>query len=223
MDYELKRSHRTRSIRIRLRDDGGLLVSAPVLLPRIFIDRFVVQSQSWIERQQRKLSLKRLANPTIDWKGMVVSIWGKLYTIQLAHNPHHTKVVLKNNICQVSPVTGLASDMKKTLLGWLKRNAEVEIVKKVHFFAERMNTHCGQISFGQQSSRWGSCSHDNNLRFNWRLIHFPHDVVDYVVIHELAHTIEHNHSSAFWNIVATHCPQWKDRRNYLKRQILHIE
>jgi predicted metal-dependent hydrolase len=223
MHYELKRSHRTRSIRIRLRDDGALLVSAPLLVPRLFIDRFVQQSQSWIERQQQKLSLKQMANPTIDWKRGLVSIWGKLYTIRLAQTPQSDKVVLNEHVCLVRPVTGLESDMKKTLLSWLKRSAEVEIVKKVHNFSQKMDTECGQISFGQQSSRWGSCSHDNNLRFNWRLVHFPDEVVEYVIIHELAHTIHHNHSQAFWNVVAIYCPSWKEQRRFLKRQVLRIE
>ncbi len=65
-------------------------------------------------------------------------------------------------------------------------------------------------------SQWGSCTHDNKLQFSWRLIMTPITVLNYVVIHELAHTTQKNHSRAFWDVVRRHCPSYNRQRKWLK-------
>ena len=74
----------------------------------------------------------------------------------------------------------------------------------------------GTISIRQQASRWGSCSSRGNLNFNWTLILTPEPLQDYVVVHELAHRLEMNHSDRFWKIVESQIPDYKERRNLLK-------
>ena len=74
----------------------------------------------------------------------------------------------------------------------------------------------GTISIRQQATRWGSCSSKGNLNFNWTLILTPEPLQDYVVVHELAHRLEMNHSDRFWKIVESQIPDYKERRNLLK-------
>jgi predicted metal-dependent hydrolase len=222
MEYVLKRTGRSASIRISLNHEGDVLVTAPTLAPRFMIDRFVSQNHDWIERQQRRLLLRKSANPNLDWSEGLLSYLGRLYSIKVVDSSGQ-KVEFSNGICYVRPVTGVAADGKKTLLAWLKIQAEKYILERVMYWSEIMSTSFGTVRFGQQSSRWGSCSGENNLRFNWRLIHFPKEIIDYVVIHELAHTVHHDHSSAFWGVVNTYCPSWKEQRRFLKRQAVSIE
>ena len=75
----------------------------------------------------------------------------------------------------------------------------------------------GRISVRQQKTRWGSCSVRGNLNFNWKLALMPEEILDYVVVHELAHRVEMNHSPRFWAVVETVLPDWRERRRWLKQ------
>jgi predicted metal-dependent hydrolase len=222
MDYMLKRSNRSASIRISLDHSGAVSVSAPQLVPKMVIDAFVKKNSAWIERQRYKMRLKKSVNPSLEWSEKILSYFGRLYSIKTSDEPGK-KIDMQNGICWVRPITGLEKDAKRTLLSWLKVKAEAHIIERVVDWAETMGVEYGSVRFGQQSSRWGSCSGENNLRFNWRLIHFPAEVIDYVVIHELAHTVHHDHSPHFWQLVARYCPGWKDHRRFLKRQVISKE
>ena len=95
--------------------------------------------------------------------------------------------------------------------------------QKVRYYAGLMNVTYGRIAIRDQKTRWGSCSAEGNLNFNWRLIFAPAGVLDYVVVHELAHRKEMNHSARFWAVVEAYMPEYKKYRNWLKENgnILH--
>lgn len=88
--------------------------------------------------------------------------------------------------------------------------------QKTAYYAAIMNVTYGHISIREQKTRWGSCSGKGNLNFNWRLIFAPEEVLDYVVVHELAHRREMNHSKAFYAIVESILPDYKNRKKWLK-------
>ena len=97
-----------------------------------------------------------------------------------------------------------------------KALARMTLSAKVRFWAAKMGVTYGTISIRQQATRWGSCSSGGNLNFNWRLLLMPERVMDYVIVHELAHRREMNHSAAFWQIVETYLPDYRERRQWLK-------
>lgn len=88
--------------------------------------------------------------------------------------------------------------------------------RKVGYYARIMGVSYGRIAIREQKTRWGSCSSKGNLNFNWRLILAPEEVVDYVVVHELAHRKEMNHSRAFYAIVASVLPDYQKSRTWLR-------
>lgn len=99
---------------------------------------------------------------------------------------------------------------------WLQREGAVIFQQKIACWADRMDVTYGRVTIRDQKTRWGSCSSRGNLNFNWRLLLMPEDVMDYVVVHELAHRREMNHSAAFWKIVETYLPDYRIRRQWLK-------
>lgn len=87
---------------------------------------------------------------------------------------------------------------------------------RVKYFAEIMDVTYGRITIREQKTRWGSCSGKGNLNFNWKLVRMPEEILDYVVVHELAHRKEMNHSKAFWEIVESVLPDYRKRRKWLR-------
>lgn len=102
------------------------------------------------------------------------------------------------------------------LLDELFEDAKRTIPRKVAHFAELMDVTYGRITIRNQKTRWGSCSSKGNLNFNCLLMLAPDEVIDYVVVHELAHRKEMNHSKAFWSEVEKVIPDYKDKRKWLK-------
>lgn len=94
--------------------------------------------------------------------------------------------------------------------------AKEVIPARAAYFARRMGVTYGRITIREQKTRWGSCSQAGNLNFNWKLVLMPPEVLDYVVVHELAHRKEMNHSSRFWAVVEEELPDYRIRREELK-------
>lgn len=97
------------------------------------------------------------------------------------------------------------------------RMAKRLIPERVNYYAEIMGVSYEKITIREQKTRWGSCSNKGNLNFNWRLMLMPEGALDYVVVHELAHRIEMNHSKAFWRIVENVLPDYREREALLSK------
>lgn len=101
-----------------------------------------------------------------------------------------------------------------------KKIAKQKIMEQVDYYARRMEIDYGSISMRNQKSRWGSCSSKGNLNFNYRLAYLPEELLDYVVVHELAHRRHMDHSAAFWEEVETYYPAYKKCRQMLNDILL---
>ena len=97
-----------------------------------------------------------------------------------------------------------------------RKGARRRITERAAYFAEKMGVDYGRIAIKAAKTRWGSCSARGNLNFHWKLILMPPAILDYVVVHELAHRIEMNHSPRFWAQVERILPDYRERRRWLK-------
>ena len=107
--------------------------------------------------------------------------------------------------------------LSKEELQELATQAMKLIPQKVHYYAQIIGVTYGRITIRNQRTRWGSCSQKGNLNFNWKLALMPEEILDYLVVHELAHRVEMNHSPAFWAVVAEEIPDYKTRREWLRQ------
>lgn len=102
------------------------------------------------------------------------------------------------------------------LRAWYVEKARVVFEERAAFWAGAMKLSYARIRIADQRTLWGSCTREGTLSFNWRIVMAPTETLDYLVIHELAHLRELNHSKRFWAIVAVHCPDWKVHRRWLR-------
>jgi predicted metal-dependent hydrolase len=123
------------------------------------------------------------------------------------HRPDRLTVVLPPDARQT------AEDVAEA---WLRRQATYDLTDRLAARSEQMSLRYGLVRVRDQATRWGSCAATTNLAFNWRLVLAPPAVLDYVVVHELAHLSEMNHGPAFWALVALHCPDWRWSRRWLR-------
>ena len=110
----------------------------------------------------------------------------------------------------------LSADLSESKRNVYIRKAKETITKRVSYFARLMGVSYRNITIREQKTRWGSCSSEKNLNFNWKLILLAPELLDYVVVHELAHRREMNHSKNFWKIVEAELPDYRERRRRLK-------
>ena len=110
----------------------------------------------------------------------------------------------------------LSADLSESKRNVYIRKAKETITKRVSYFARLMGVSYRNITIREQKTRWGSCSSEKNLNFNWKLILLAPELLDYVVVHELVHRREMNHSKNFWKIVEAELPDYRERRRRLK-------
>ena len=113
-------------------------------------------------------------------------------------------------------------DVYSLIQSWYISHATEKLMEKTNRLAKAIGVKPISIKVKNYKSRWGSCSSKGDVSYNWKIMQAPSSVNDYVVIHELCHLIEHNHSSKFWNMVEKYCPEWRESKEWLKRNRLHL-
>ncbi|HWQ40525.1 MAG TPA: SprT family zinc-dependent metalloprotease, partial [Desulfosporosinus sp.] len=106
--------------------------------------------------------------------------------------------------------------IRRTLEQWYIGKAKELIHERLALFIDKICVKVNTVRFKNQKTRWGSCSNKGNLNFNWKLVMAPMHIVDYVVVHELCHLRQMNHSKEFWQLVGSQIPDYKERRKWLK-------
>ena len=128
----------------------------------------------------------------------------------------HKVMISQEKIIVILAESETLRDVKAILAEFLIDYARKHITFRVEYYAKKHDFKFNKIAIKDQRSRWGSCSSLSNLNFNWRLIFAPTEISDYVIVHELSHTKQMNHSARFWNIVAECMPEYKIRNSWLK-------
>ncbi len=211
MTYKIIRNFRQKSIRLRIdQRTGEVIVSAPILYPKKLIENFISKNQDWITQHQ---ICKKTFKPNDE-----IYVYGKKYTLCLSENRCHTHIDGHLII-----VGGEIEHFHRRIKDFLKKKAMEIIHTQTLFYAQKMNIKFKNIRIRDTVSRWGSCSVDGNLSFCWRLILTYPEVLDYVVIHELAHIKYMNHGRDFWTLVSQYCPQYKQRNAQLKKDGIFLQ
>ena len=170
--------------------------------------RFASKHADWLESQLSSLP------PRISFApGARIPLLGRPHVIH--HSPERRGGVWRE--ADRVFVSGRPEHLARRLGDFLKREARETIAPKAHDLAARIDRRPGRITVREMKSRWGSCSSDGRLRFNWRLILAPEAILDYVVAHEVAHLVHMDHSRCFWRVVDDLCPEASAARRWLAK------
>lgn len=208
-DIKITRAHR-KTLSLHVLPNGTIEVKAPFLVPRYFINKFLEKNSEWIEKRTKLVAEKRALDKTYS-EGETYLYLGETYTLTLADV---SEIKIEND--KLLFPKALTFRIKKEIQNWYIRQAKEVIMKETEKKAEEMDTSYNGITFSDTKSQWGRCTHDNRLQFSWRLIMTPLLVLRYVVVHELAHTKEKNHSFLFWAKVRSVNPSYKQQIKWLK-------
>jgi len=213
--YIHKMSSRARSFRLTVNSSGEPVVTTPNRFNQNQLEAFVTAQEPWIKHhQQLALSKKNFLESATE-----IRIFDKLYQKKIQIDPYRPSQVSlgANQTLQITVPEPGDQTTKKVLERFLTQTAESYIISRVQILAKRMNLDYTKVKFGQHKSQWGSCHRNGTLTFNWRLVHAPTKVIDYVLIHELAHRVHHDHSPSFWRLVEQFDSEYTQHRNWLKR------
>ena len=213
-DIQIVVRPKLRRLRLEVAEHGKIVVTVPPHTPNMIIRRFISDHQDWIRKQQGKQKGKVKLQTS-----SYIYLFGIKYELMIQERQNNIpgfaivgKQVLYNPIAKSSTQVN-----SKLLHSFLKRTFEAYVVPRTSQLAKTMKLQFSQIKLREQKTRWGSCSSRGTVSFNWRLVHFEPKIIDYVIIHELAHLKEANHSRAFWRLVATYAPHFATAKKTLQR------
>lgn len=212
ISYAIKRSLRARHVRLEVRLESGLTVVIPRRFNPEDIQCLLYKKKHWIQRKLmdcREYQYKHIDTSTVEYLGRTFQV------IELRDHNNRYGVSLEQNRIIVN--LGKNGDLKQLLEVWFRREAEKLLGIKLAAFSQIIGVHYNKFVIRNTRTRWGSCSRLASLSFNWKLIKVPEPVIDYVIIHELCHLKEMNHSRAFWKLVEKYCPDCYEHRSWLKK------
>jgi hypothetical protein len=217
LKYTLKRSRkRKKTISLQISRNAQVTVYAPYFTPVAEISRFIEEKQSWIDKSIKKQSA---IHPEEKEKGYSTGerfyYLGLAYPLEAYFEPLENQGVILWNNCFFLNSPDNSAMRKYYFERWYKKKAAEHMTARVEYFSRTLHLEPRGVRITQAKARWGSCSSDNALAFSFRLIMTPPDVIDYVVVHELMHIRQKNHSSKFWQLVIEAMPHYQTHKRWL--------
>jgi len=218
LTYQLVRSKKRRkTISLTVKPGGLVVIQAPYPVPQAEIDGFFQRKLPWIRQKLATPALKVPREiPVSDAlaAGDKASFLGVAYPVIIGGVNHNGgKLTFDGNCFILSPAAASGKDALRT---WYRQAASSFLPDRVSAYEGIMGCNSHSVRISAARSRWGSCSADNRLAFSWRLMMAPPAVIDYVVVHELAHIREKNHSPRFWSLVGKFYPDYQSQRRWLR-------
>lgn len=216
--YGLKRSSR-RTIGFAI-DGSGLTVTAPRWVTVADIEAAIAEKQRWIfaKLSEWQTRVEQRALPCVAWgDGATLPYLGHPITVTLASAADMLSFdEMRRTLLLGLPRHVDAQQIKDRTQAWLQNEATRVFGERLIIYAQKLDVAFSGYGLSSASTRWGSCSSSGKIRLNWRLIHFPLTVIDYVVAHELSHLREMNHGPRFWRTVESIFPEFREAREALR-------
>ncbi len=221
---------RRKTVGLIITEEARLIVRAPYGVSKNRIMEIVKAKSKWIEKKQTEIKARNQAGPTGEFKeGEVLYYLGKPYRIQ--YRPKQESPIVIDNTREKSTIGNIPNEaiisvdnsyrdkkevLVKLLIDFYKEQTRKEIEMRIGKISKLYGFHYRRVRISRANKRLGSCSSLGNINFSWRLSMAPPEVIDYIVIHELAHLKEQNHSKRFWRIVEKMMPNYRACRKWIR-------
>jgi hypothetical protein len=224
IDYTLRRSARARHARLSIGHDGEVVVTLPLRAPERWATELVKARHDWVLRHQERLAgqaARLAARPALD-DGREIPLGGVPHRLEfapLAADRKRTRIVhddADGPMLRLELARGDVRAAAQLLETWLRAEARDAIERRVAVRARDLGIEPTSLAIRDQRSRWGSASRRGTVSFNWRLILAPAAILDYVVVHELAHLRQFGHGKRFWALVRDLVPDADAARRWLR-------
>lgn len=209
--YALRRDRRRLALHI---DERGLRVGAPPALSLSTIETFIQTHAGWVVRKLDEFAGRPAVRHLALHDGSTLPVLGEAVRICVTAGGNRGYWKEGELWLAARPAADLAALARRAL----QRRALEVFQPRIAAAAAQLGVALPSLALSSARTRWGSCSTHSGIRLNWRLIHLPLPLVDYVIAHEVAHLVEMNHSPRFWAQVARLCPDWRNARAQLKQQ-----
>ena len=217
VSYTLKRSgKRRRSIGLSI-DDRGLVVSMPLRGSEKWLHGALQDKAQWIVDKLAEWNARK--PEVVRWvDGQFIPFMGEPLTLRVIASLFDAPPLLRGRQLFVHVAdTSNQQVIEQAVTQWYRREAEMLFKLRAAHYAPLMQVSPSVVALSSARTQWGSCTVHGTVRLNWHLIRMPLRLIDYVVVHELAHLVEMNHSVAFWEVVKAVCPDYRRRRAELRR------
>lgn len=198
-----------KTIAVQITKEGTVVVRAPRIASRRRIEAFLLEKRDWIEAslQSVRARMEKYA-PVVIQPGAALPYCGKILTLR----PSARADFLLQEDALCLPADAVSDD----LVRFLRAQANALFMQRIAYFSARMGVSITGMRLSCAQARYGSCNAQDTIHLAWRLIFFPLDEVDYIVVHELSHVRHKDHSAAFWEEVAAVLPDYKERQKRLR-------
>ena len=221
LNVKLIRMRRSKRMCIRV-DRCGTSVISPVNENIETIRNFLSHNNTWILKKTKfytKLNNKLEYGPLHNDE---IIYLGKKYKIKFVKD-NFQYTVFSENLLKITFHVKDRRTCKRNIVNWYREQTKKLLDNKVPLFGKKLSISYGKVRVGSQKLRWGSCSKEGNLNFNFLLSALPTNIIDYIIIHELFHLVEFNHSDHFWKLVEHTFPTYKDCRTWLKNNGAYVQ
>lgn len=202
-----------KTIAIIVKKDGSVIVRAPLRATRAQIMQFINQKAAWIEKSQSEVLARLQSAPGHQYlDGETFYYLGKPYALRVVD---HASLALALN-GDFTLARKAQPRAKQAFARWYRQQAATILADRTAAFATRFGLSFKQVKITTARTRWGSYSSTGTISYSYRLIMAPLEIVDYVIVHELAHIRHRNHSQAYWKQVSAFMPDYRQRAAWLK-------
>ena len=200
-----------KTLSLTINENAELIIRAPKRLSIEKIQDFINEKENWINRKKR-LIVNQIKDVTSNHNKLLYL--GNLFPINVEQNASKELFFTGEEfIANSIEPDSLSLSIKK----WYKNKFKEIALPRVAYFANKHNLMVNQVRIKNQKTMWGSCSSKNNINLNYLLLMAPMGVIDYVIVHELVHTIHRNHSTDFWDSVESIMPEFQEHKRWLKK------
>lgn len=216
---EIIRTERSKSASIEIEDDT-VKVTVPQNLSDLRIEELIKNRTVWI-RQKLKIQTETIRPKDKEYvNGETFSYLGQNYRLKcLSGGSGEAKLTngyLTVSLAKDASGAAVGGCVRQSLRQWYQARALEKLKEKTKRYSAILGVSPQSVGVKEYKARWGSCSSSGDVTYNWRIIMAPHHIVDYIVVHELCHLLEHNHGPKYWKHVQNVVPNYKECREWLK-------